>query len=390
MSVPGAVQDELRRRARRVAEEELAPYAAGWDAEERFPDRSWRAMGENGLIGLCTPTEYGGGGHGVAEACVVLEELARGCVASAQLLQLNLNGPGRVIARLGSEEQRRRWLPRLADGSWMISIAMTEPQAGSDGLALASTLTPDGAGWRLDGTKCHITNGDHADAMVVFCRLAGTAGARGIAAVLVERGMPGLRCDAPEPKMGVRGIGEVVVHLDGVRITADRVLLWPDAGSKAGAGFLLRQFNPERCGIAAMCLGAAQAALEAAVAYARRREQFGLPIASFQGIRWKLVDMATELDAARLLLARAARSEVDGFPATRETAMAKLAANEAAIRICDTALQICGHQGYLRTHPVERMLRDVRGFAIAGGSTEVMRNLLATEVTGLAVDQRIA
>ena len=381
-------QEELRRQARELAEHELAPYAARWDESEEFPERSYQLLRAHGLTGLTVPPEYGGGGLGVFEACVVLEEIARGCMASAMTLQMNLNGPPRFLARYGTDEQRRAFLPGVVDGSRYFAIAMTEPQAGSDGLALRATLTPDGDRFRLDGVKCHITGGDRADSVLVFCRAPGTSGARGIGAVVVERDMPGFAPPEVEPKMGGRGVSEAVLRFDGVAVPRSHVILEPDPSSTDGGRILLVQFNPERCGNAAMCVGVAQAALDATVGYVSRREQFGRRVVEFQGIQWKIADMALDIEAARLLLRQAASSDVDGFPQTRATVMAKLYANEMAVRVCNEAIQLHGHKGYLRRFPVERFFRDVRGMGIGGGTTEILRNILAGEVTGMRFSQR--
>lgn len=383
-----ARQIELRGRARTVAEGELRPHAAEWDEREEFPERSYAQLRAHGLVGLTVPVEYGGQGLGVFEACLVLEEVARGCLASAMTVQMNLNGPPRVIARLGDEGQRRRYLPGAADGSRYFAVAMTEPQAGSDGTALATELRPDGTGYRLRGTKCHITGAARADTFLVFCRAPDTSGPDGIGAVLVERDSEGFDPVEIEPKMGGRGVSEGLLRFHDVPVAADQVLLAPEPGSRVGARLLVRQFNPERCGNAAMCVGVAQAALNDASAYLMDRQQFGRRLVEFQGLQWKIADMAVDVEAARLLVWRAARSDVDGFPALRETAMAKLFANEMAVRVCNEGIQLLGHKGYLRRFPMERYFRDVRGLAIGGGTTEVLRNMIASEVTGVRLSQR--
>lgn len=382
-----AAQHEIRERAAAVTRQ-LRPQAAVWDETEQFPEPSLTAMRAGGLLGLTVPAEYGGGGLGVLEACLVLEEVAWGCMASAIVAQMFLNGPPRAIAVLGTEEQRRRVLPGVASGETYCAIAMTEPQAGSSGLDLATTLRHDGDGYRLDGTKCFITGGGRADLFLVFCRAEGTSGPRGIGAVLVQRGAPGFAPPEIEPKMGGRGVAEATLHFDAVPIADEDVVLRPDPDSKRGASILVRQFNPERCGNAAMCIGVARAALEDSVAFASEREQFGRPIVEFQGLHWKLADMALDIDAARLLTWRAALSDDGGFPAVRETAMAKLLANEMAQRVTNHAIQIHGHRGYTRTYPVERYFRDVRGMALGGGTTDILRSLIASEVTGRSLSQR--
>lgn len=380
--------DELRARARQLADTELAPHAATWDDQEVFPERSYQAMRQAGFVGLTVAEQYGGQGRGVAEACVVLEELARGCLASAMTLQMNVNGPPRVIARFGSDEQRERLLPGAANGSRYFAIAMTEPQAGSDGLALATTLTPDGNGYRLDGEKCHITGGARADTFLVFCRAPGTAGPLGVGAVVVEASAAGFQPPEVEPKMGGRGVPEAVLRFDGVHVPAEDVVILPDPSSKRGAGILLRQFNPERCGNAAMSVGVAQAAFDYAAEYAKQRQQFGRRLVDFQGMQWKFADMAVDLEASRLLVQQAASTDDDGFPGTRETMMAKLHANEMAQRVTNEAIQILGHKGYLRRHPVERYFRDARGLGLGGGTTEILRNVIAGEVLGERFSQR--
>jgi alkylation response protein AidB-like acyl-CoA dehydrogenase len=381
-------QRELVERTRTIAQDELRPRAAEWDRRQEFPEASFQLLRRHGYTGLTVPVEYGGRGLGVFEACLVLEELAAGCMASAMTLQMQVNGPPRVIARLGTDQQRKDYLPAVADGSRCFSIAMTEPHAGSDGTALTTTLTPDADGFRLTGTKCHITGAARADTFLVFCRAAGTQGPDGIGCVLVDSDVEGLGPIETEEKMGGRAVAEGVLRFEGSPVRADQVLLVPRCGSKEGASFLVRQFNPERCGNAAMSIGVARAALEDAIAYAREREQFGRSILEFQGIQWKIADMALDIDAARLLLWRAARTDVDGFPGIRETAMAKLAANEMAVRVCNEAIQVLGHKGYLTRYPMERYFRDVRGMGIGGGTTEILRNLIAGEVTGVRVSQR--
>ncbi|MGB5113161.1 MAG: acyl-CoA dehydrogenase family protein [Mycobacterium sp.] len=381
-------QQELVERARGIARAELRPHAAEWDRRQEYPERSYQILRQNGLTGLTVPTEYGGRGLGVFEACLVLEELAVGCMASALTVQMHLNGPPRVIARMGSEQQRKQYLPEVVDGSRRFAIAMTEPQAGSDGIALATTLAPDGDDYRLTGTKCHITGALQANTFMVFCRAPGTRGPDGIGAVLVDADVEGLGPIETEEKMGGRGVAECVLRFTDAPVRRDQVVLEPRPGSKEGAAFLIRQFNPERCGNAAMSIGVARAALDDAIEYIKQREQFGRPILEFQGIQWKIADMATELDAARLLLWRAARTDVAGFPGIRETAMAKLYANEAAVRVCNEAIQLLGHKGYLTRYPMERYFRDVRGMGIGGGTTEILRNMIAAEVTGVRTSQR--
>ncbi|MGQ0481079.1 MAG: acyl-CoA dehydrogenase family protein [Pseudonocardia sp.] len=381
-------QRDLVERARTIAQNDLRPRAAEWDRRQEFPEDSFQILRRAGFTGLTVPVEYGGQGLGVFEACLVLEELAAGCMASAMSIQMQVNGPPRVISRLGTEAHKKKYLTEVADGSTRFSIAMTEPQAGSDGTALATTLSEDGDGFRLNGTKCHITGAASAHAFLVFCRAPETTGPDGIGAVLVHAGVEGLGPIETEEKMGGRGVAEGIMHFENTPVRADQVLMKPVKGSKEGAAFLVRQFNPERCGNAAMSVGVARAALEDAIAYVKQREQFGRSILEFQGIQWKIADMATELDAARLLLWRAARTDIDGFPGMKETLMAKLFANEMAVRVCNEAIQLLGHKGYLTRYPMERYFRDARGLGIGGGTTEILRNMISGEVTGVRISQR--
>ena len=381
-------QNDLVDRTRRLAQEHLRPKAAVWDERHEFPEEQFQLLRDAGLTALTVPVEYGGQGLGTFEACLVLEELAAGCLSTAMSLQMQVNGPPRVIAGVGTDLQRKEYLPRVADGSVCFSIAMTEPQAGSDGTALETTLSPDGDGFRLDGIKHHITGALRSDAFLVFCRAPDTSGPDGIGAVIVERDVPGLAPIESEDKMGGRGVAEGVLRFEGAPVRPDQVVLEPRKGSKDGARFLVRQFNPERCGNAAMSIGLARAALDDAIAYVKERRQFGRAIVEFQGVQWKIADMATAIDNARLQLWRAARTDVKGFPGIRETAMAKLVANEAAVMVTTEALQLLGHKGYLTRYPMERYMRDAMGLGIGGGTTNVLRNMIAGEVTGVRVSQR--
>lgn len=380
---------ELVRHARHVADEELRPWATTWDEEERFPARSYEVLRSEGLLGLTVPTEYGGRGLNVLSGCLVVEQLARACVASAMIAQAFLNGPWRALYVLGTDEQRERILPGVAAGTRHFAIAMSEPGAGSSGTDLKAELRPTGDGYTLHGRKCWVTGGREADTTIVFCRLPGTVGPRGIGAVLIERGMPGIAEPLVDPKMGFRGVAEATLGFDGTPIPPENVLIVPEADSKRGAEILVNQFNPERCGNSAMCTGVAQAALDDSVNHVRQREQFGKTLSQFQGLRWMLADMALDVEMARMLTWRAARSVSDGgFPDQRATVLAKLHASEMVQRVTNNAIQIHGARGYSRRWPVERYFRDARGLAMGGGTTQVMRNLLANLVTGERMSQR--
>ena len=377
----------VRTRARAVADL-IAPDAQRVDEQEVYPRASWEALVAAGLNALTIPERYGGEGLGVREACAVLEELATACFSSALIAQMYLNGPGRAIAHMGTEDQRERYLPDTASGRRTWSIAISEPRAGSSATEMATSVRPDGDGLRLSGSKCYITNAVHATSLLVFCRMAGTKGSAGIGAVVVEHDAVGFTVGPSQPKMGGRGVPESVLTFDDVRVDPHAVIVPPDPKSSRGAAIMVRQFNPERCGNAAMCLGAARAALEMSLVHLRRRQQFGRELAEFQGLQWKVVDMACRLEAGRMMLDRASASEEEGFPSTRHTSMAKIFVNEAAEYVCREAMQVHGHSGYTRDLALERLYRDVRGMALAGGTSEIMRNVAAAELLGRRFSQR--
>lgn len=381
-------QRDLRSRARAFADAELAPWAAKWDEDEVFPARSYEQLRKAGLLGLTVPTEYGGGGLGVLEGCLVVEQLATACVASAMVAQSFLNGPWRVIRVLGTDEQRERLLPGVAAGTRHFAIAMSEPGAGSAGTDLTATLTPDGDEFVLTGDKCWITGGREADTIIVFCRAPGSSGPYGIGAVVVDTHEAGFPTAEVDPKMGFRGVAEAAIRFDGWHVRREDVVIEPVAESKRGATLLVDQFNPERCGNCAMSLGIAQSALDHSVTHLRRREQFGRPLDDFQGLRWKIADMALDVHIARTLTYRAAATDEGGFPEQRSTVLAKLHTADMVQRVTNNAIQIHGARGYSRRWPIERMFRDGRGLSLAGGTSEVMRNLLASHVIGRRVSQR--
>ncbi|GAA5061212.1 acyl-CoA dehydrogenase family protein [Nocardia callitridis] len=381
-------QREIRELARELAVRELRPRAHRWDENEEFPRESFAAVVESGLVGLTIPREFGGQGEGLLEGCLVVEELARACLSTAMAVQPFLNGPWRAINVLGTDDLRQRLLPGVAEGTNHFAIAMSEPVAGSAGTDMRSTLTPEGDGFRLTGTKCWITGGREADTIIVFARLAGSAGPYGIGAVVVQGHPEGMGEFVVDPKMGIRGVGECLVRFDDVRIEAQNVLVWPHLDSKEGTGILVDQFNPERCGNAAMCTGLGQAALDASVGYLNARNQFGRPLSSFQGLQWKIADMAMDVHVSRMLLWRAARTATDGFPDQTATLMAKLHSSEMVQRVTNEAIQVHGARGYSRRWPVERYFRDGRGLAIGGGTAEVMRNVLGAKVLGVSGSQR--
>ncbi len=370
----------LRKLARDVAERDIAPHAAGWDEREEFAEDSLTALRKADLFTVTVGEEFGGMGMGDVEAAIVLEELARVDVSSAILCQLVFNGPPRAIEHLGNDDMRRQWLPLAASGE-LFCIGITEPDAGSAATSMRAHLVPDGDRWRLEAYKNYVTGGHKAVACLVWCRFpGGEAGTgKGIGAVVVDLSKQGVSVAGTHKKMGLRGCTEAELAFDGVRIDPEDVLVAGKPDDNSGLKTLLAHINHERCGNAAMCLGAAQGALEYAMAYMHERSSGRTPLAELQGLQWKVADMGVALEGARLLLQRAlVLAGRHGTPPPLESAMAKIACNLAAKHVCDEALQLLGGYGYSREYPVERAYRDVRGLCIGAGTVEIQRNFVGT------------
>ena len=386
--VSEAELEEFRATVRKFATEALAAKAAHWDEQEEFPAENRDLLARLGYLGLVIPEEYGGSGASIAHASVFLEEISRVCFNTGLICQLALNGPSRAIEILGTPEQKARWLPKCVSGEYMFGIGISEPGAGSAVTDLSTSVTEDGDHYILRGQKAFCTGGAQATHVLVFARFGKTVGAKGIGALIVEKGTPGFEIGHPAPKMGGRGVGELELCFDNCRVPKADVLVPGDPDSTKSFRLLMNSFGPERVGNAAMCLGVAQAAFDLAVAYSSERTQFGRPICEFQGIQWKVADMATQIHAARLMIRHAATHLEGGFPRPLEATYAKLYANEMVQRVTNEALQIHGHYGYTREFPLERMVRDSRGFALGGGTVEILRNTVASLVYGRSFDQR--
>lgn len=366
----------VRRAVREFAERELASHVMEWDEAQQFPDDLRPRLADLGLLGIQVPAEYGGAGMSAVEYCICIEELAR-IDPSIALSVAAHNGLSTAhVLMFGSDEQRRTVLPRLAGGETLGAWALTEPGAGSDAGAMRTTATADGDGWVIDGVKTFITHGSLAGVVVVMAVTDPGAGHRGVSAFIVERGTPGLTVGRKANKLGMRASDTAELHFTACRIGAGQQL------GVAGEGFVqaLRVLDAGRIGIAALSVGLAQGAFEAARRYALDREQFGQPVASFQAIQWKLADMATRIDAARLLVQRAAWLRDQGQPTRDAAARAKLFAASRAVAACSEALQIHGGYGYTREFPVERFLRDARYCPIADGTDEIQRIVLSESI----------
>jgi alkylation response protein AidB-like acyl-CoA dehydrogenase len=374
-------QAALRKLARDVAERELLPRARHWDETEEFPEASWDAIRRAELFGITIGEQWGGMGLGDVEAAIVLEELARVDVSSAILAQLTFNGPPRAIEHLGSDALKDRWLPTAASGEGLFCIGISETEAGSAVGHMRARLTPDGDGFRLDAYKNYVTGGHKAVACLVWCRFPESSGTKGIGAVVVDLSAPGVTVTGTHVKMGLRGTSEAELAFDGVRVEPSDVLLRGDPTNSDAFKTLISHINHERCGNAAMCIGAAQGALEYAVQYMGERTVGDRTLADFQGLQWKVADMATQLEGARLLLQRALHlAGPGGTPPALETAMAKTAANLAAKFVCDEAIQLLGGYGFSREYPVERAYRDIRGLCIGAGTVEIQRNFIGGSI----------
>ncbi len=368
-------QEGLKARARELADGVFRDRAARWDSAEEYPWDNVKDLVAARFMGLTIPREYGGSGGSVLDTLLVVEEIARVCGVTARIVVEGNLGVVGALCAYGSEAQKRRYLPWVVEGD-KPAIAITEPEAGSAATDLATRADESPEGYVLHGEKRWITGAGTSRIYLVYCRLGAAPGAAGIGGVLVERDMPGFAIGERDRTMGLRGIPEGRLHFDGCRVPKDHVLVGPPDGFKK----LMRAYNSQRLGAATVALGLAQGAWELALSYAGERRQFGRPIGDFQGIRWKLADMAIKLDAARLLIHRAAANAGSGFPDALEAAKAKTLAAEMAQEVTNQALQIHGAAGYGRGLPLERMVRDARMFAIGGGTVEMMRNLIADRI----------
>jgi butyryl-CoA dehydrogenase len=363
---------------REFAARELQPIASDLDHQRRFPSEALAKAARLGLLGLMVPEEYGGAGLDPLAYVIAQEELARVSAGFQTIVTVNNSLVCDPILRWGTEEQKRRYLPGLTSGERLGCYCLTEPTAGSDAMSLRSTAVWRGGEWVLSGTKVFVTNGVEADLCVVYARSEEARGARGISAFLVEKSFPGVRVGKVEKKLGIRCSSTAELVFEECRVPAENLL-----GQRGEGGRIaLATLDGGRIGIAAQALGIARACLEDAIAYARERRQFGVPIAEFQAIRWALADMATRLEAARQLTYRAAVLRGAGRPHTREAAMAKLAASETAMFAAHKAVQIFGGYGYTEDYPVERYFRDAKITEIYEGTSEIQRLVISRHVLG--------
>jgi len=371
-------QREIQTLARELAEAEIAPNAGEWDRQHGFPRELLDTLAGVGLLGVCVPEEYGGAGADFVSYILVLEELSRADAGVGVTVAVHTSAVTLPILTFGSDEQRSRFVPALARGEAIGAFALTEPEAGSDAGSLRTAAKPSGDGWRISGSKQWITNGSFCGTILLFARTdEATSGPKGISAFVLDA--EHVRVTREEEKLGLNSSSTVDLVIEDAEVGRDRLL------HEEGKGFTVAMATLDggRIGIAAQALGIAQAAYDTARNYALERRQFGRRIADFQAIQWKLADMATEIDAARLLVYRAAWLKQEGRPHTEEGAKAKLFASEMARRQTAEAIQVLGGYGYTKEFPVERYYRDAKVTEIYEGTSEIQRLVIARSILGL-------
>ena len=363
----------LKAAVREFAERELIPKASGYDKSEEFPWENIRSLSSMGLMGLTIPEEFGGASATYSQLMIAEEELARGCASTSVIHLTHLSLGSECIVRFGSKIQQETYLPKLASGEYLAAFALTEPSSGSDAADIQTIASRKEDGYTLNGSKTFITNGPEADLTVVFATTNQDKGTHGISAFLVPKGVTGLTISVQKGKMGMRASSTAELFFTDCHLDSKYLL------GNEGDGFHIAMsiIDSSRMTVAAQAIGIGQAALEAALKYANHRKTFGKKLAENQAIQFLLADMATNLDAARLLTRRAAQLKDQGENYTKETAMAKLAAAEAAHYVCDKALQIHGGYGYFNDSVVERLYRDQRVTEIYEGTSEIQRLVIS-------------
>ncbi len=366
----------VRDLARKIAQEKAKPIAAELDEKEEFPWPIMKILADSDLFGVYIEEKYGGMGGGIMELCLVTEELSRACGGIAVCYAASALGTEPIMI-LGSEEQKKKYLPDIAKGKKLAAFGLTEPNAGSDAGAIETTAKKDGNHYILNGTKHFITNGSESYFYTVSAMTDKTRGARGASAFIVEKGTPGFTFGKKEKKLGIRSSTTSELIFTDCRIPKENLI------AKEGMGFIvtMKTFDMSRPGVAAQALGIAQGALDLAVEYSRQRQQFGKPIASFQGLQFMLADMAVEIEAARALVYSTARMIDSGnTKVSKESAMAKLYASDVAMRVTTEAVQIFGGYGYMRDYPIEKFMRDAKITQIYEGTNQIQRSIIAANL----------
>lgn len=371
-------QKMIRQAVREFAEKEIAPKARHVDETGEFPAETFRKMGELGLMGIPFPEEYGGAGADTLSAALAIEEVARACGSTALAYAAHMGLGSAPIALFGTDEQKRKFLMPAAEGKHMAAFGLTEPHAGSDAGATRTTARLEGGEWVINGSKMWITNAPVAGHLIVTAQTEREQGKNGVSAIIVPGGTPGMSFGKHEPKMGLRGSLSTAIMFEDVRVPQANLL------GERGRGFIqfLQVLDGGRIGIGAMAVGLAQAAFEAAVAYAKERTAFGKPIGAFESISNMVADMSAGLEAARLLVYQAAWLRDQGRPFSKQAAIAKLVASEMAEKTCRDAIQVFGGYGYSQEFPVERIYRDQRLLTIGEGTSEILRVVIGRHELG--------
>ncbi|MES2829610.1 MAG: acyl-CoA dehydrogenase [Bacteroidota bacterium] len=369
-------QEMIRAMVKDFAEKNIRPHVMEWDEAQYFPVETFKQLGSLGLMGVLVPEEYGGSGLGYQEYVDVIVGVAKVCGSVGLSLAAHNSLCTGHILTFANEAQKLKWLPKLATSEWIGAWGLTEANTGSDALRMMTTAVLDGDEYVINGAKNWITHGKSGDVAVVMVRTGEQGSSKGISAIVVERGTPGFSAGKKENKLGMRASETTEMIFDNCRVPKENLL------GKEGDGFkqAMKVLDGGRISIAALSLGIAKGAYEAALAYAKERHQFGQPIANFQGISFKLADMATEIEAADLLIRQAADLKNRGLPMTKESAMAKYFASEVAVRASTEAVQIFGGYGYTKDFPVEKFYRDSKLCTIGEGTSEIQKIVIAREV----------
>ena len=369
-------QQQLRKSVREFAEREIAPHVLEWDEASRFPMETVKELGKMGLLGVIFPSEYGGAGMGYIEYVIAIEELSRVDGSVGIIVAAHTSLCSNHIFLAGNETQKQKYIPKLATGEFIGAWGLTEPNSGSDAGGARCSAVRKGDRWVLNGTKTFITNGSYADVYVVVAVTDKAARTHGLSAFLVEKGTKGFRPGKKENKLGLRASDTAELIFEDCEIPAENLL------GHEGEGFVdaMRILDGGRISIASLGLGMAQGAYESAVKYSKQRKQFGKAISEFQAIQWKLADMATEIDAARLLTLRAAWMKDNAMKSTLESSMAKLYTSEVAVRAANEAVQIHGGYGFIKDYPAEKFYRDVKLCTIGEGTSEIQRMVISRQI----------
>ena len=369
-------QLQLRKSIREFAEREIAPHVMEWDEASHFPLETIKELGKMGVLGTIFPAEYGGAGLGYIEYVIAIEELSRVDGSVGIIVAAHNSLCSNHIFLAGDEQQKRKYIPKLATGEFIGAWGLTEPGSGSDAGGARMSAVRKKSGWVLNGTKTFITNGHYADVIVVIAVTDKTAHTHGLSAFVLETNTKGFRAGKKENKLGLRASDTSELIFEDCWVPGDALL------GKEGDGFIdaMRVLDGGRISIAALGLGMAQGAYEAALKYSKQRKQFGKSISEFQAIQWKLADMATEIDAARLLTMRAAAMKDAGMKTTLESSMAKLYAGEVAVKCANESVQIHGGYGFIKDYPAEKFYRDVKLCTIGEGTSEIQRLVIARQI----------